>query len=110
MDYHQKQLLLHCRVCGQRLVRRGNKKECYECKEFAVDLHVAVASYVSVSRCMPIARLGLIHNTMPSHFQTPFSKSLVNVWRVYVRVTKGGLKACVCVNARIYNNGGLKVG
>ena len=50
--------------------------------------------YTSVPRCMPIARLGLIHNTMPSHIRKPFSKSLVNV-RVrgmYVRV-----HACVCV-------------
>ena len=40
MDYHQKQLPLHCRVCGQRLVKRG-KKEWYECKAFAADLHIA---------------------------------------------------------------------
>ena len=49
--------------------------------------------YASVPRCMPIARLGLIYNTMPSHIRNPFSKSLVNV-RVrgmYVRV-----HACVC--------------
>ena len=38
MDYHQKQLPLHCRVCGQRLVKR---KEWYECKAFAADLHIA---------------------------------------------------------------------
>ena len=39
MDYHQKQLPLHCRaVCGQRL---GEKKEGYECKAFAADLHIA---------------------------------------------------------------------
>ena len=42
--------------------------------------------YASVPQCMPIARLGLIHNTMPSHIRTPFSKSLVNVW----------VHSCVC--------------
>ena len=67
-------------------------------------------------RCMPIARLGLIHNTMPSHIRTPFSKSLVNVWvrlcmfvRVHVNVCVcmyvshmlGGLKACVCLHVRV---------
>ena len=71
--------------------------------------------YASVPRCMPIARLGLIHNTMPSHIRTPFSKSQVNVWvrlcmfcacackfmRAYVRVTKGGLKACVCLHVSV---------
>ena len=45
--------------------------------------------YASVPRCMPIARLGLIHNTMPSHIRTPFSKSFINicgrlVWHVCV--------------------------
>ena len=60
--------------------------------------------YASVPRCMPIARLGLIHNTMPSHTRTPFSKCLVNVWvrgkyvRVHACVTKGRLKACVCLH------------
>ena len=49
--------------------------------------------YAGVPRCMPIARFGLIYNTMPSHIRKSFSKSLVNV-RVrgmYVRV-----HACVC--------------
>ena len=44
--------------------------------------------YASVPRCMPIARFGLIYNTMPSHIRKPFYKILVNV-RVrgmYVRV------------------------
>ena len=65
--------------------------------------------YASVPRCMPIARLDLLHNTMPSHTRTPFSKSLVNVrvrvcacackcMCVYVHVTKGELKACVCLH------------
>ena len=60
--------------------------------------------YASVPRCMPIARFGLIYNTMPSHIRKPFSKSLVNVLvcgmyvRVYVRVTKGRSKACVCLH------------
>ena len=31
--------------------------------------------YASVHRCMPIARLGLIHNNMPSHIRSPFSNS-----------------------------------
>ena len=68
--------------------------------------------YASVPQRMPIARLGLIHYTMPSHIRTPFSKSLVNVWvrvyacmrvcmRVYVRVTKGGLKACACLHVSV---------
>ena len=69
--------------------------------------------YASVPRYMPIARLGLIHNTMPSHIRTAFSKSLklVNVWvgsmymyvcmHVYVRVTKGRLKACVCLHVSV---------
>ena len=81
--------------------------------------------------CMPIARLGLIHNTMPSHILTPFSKSLVNVWvcGMYVRLhvcvcachkaqieslrlsTCECMYMCVlCVNVCTYNNGGLKVG
>ena len=87
---------------------------------------------------MPIARLGLIHNTMPSHIRKNFSKSLVNArvacvyvcacayksMHVYVRVTKGlieslHLSTCECVckcmrkycvsHPRKYNNGGLKV-
>ena len=49
MDYHQKQLLLHCRVCGKRpLVKRKQKKkkkkkkkECYECKAFAAEPDIA---------------------------------------------------------------------
>ena len=67
--------------------------------------------YSSVPRCMPIARLGLIYNTMPSHIRKPFSKSLVNVRVrgmyvhvhacVCVRVTKGRLKACVCLHDSI---------
>ena len=57
--------------------------------------------YAKVPRCMPIA-LGLIHNTMPFHIRTSFSKSLVNVWvrcmyvRVYVRVTNGRLRLSTC--------------
>ena len=49
--------------------------------------------YASVPRCMPIARFGLIYNTMPSHIRKPFSKSLVNVWvcGMYERVHE-----CVC--------------
>ena len=75
--------------------------------------------YAGVPRCMPIGRLGLIHHTMPSHIRTPFSTSLVNVWVrgmacVCMCVSqRAELKACVCllgVNARIFNNGGLKVG
>ena len=71
--------------------------------------------HASVPRCMPIARLGLIHHTMPLPYPNTLLQKpcqCVGVWcnmRVYVRVTKGGLKACVClfgVNARIYNNGG----
>ena len=71
--------------------------------------------YASVPLCMPIARFGLIYNTMPSHIRKPFSKSLFNVWvhacvcacacmcmcmcmHVYVRVTKGRLKACICLH------------
>ena len=62
---------------------------------------ISQRTYASVPRCMPIARFGLIYNTMPSHIRKPFSKSLVNVWvrgmyvRVYVRVTNCRLKACV---------------
>ena len=40
MEYHHKMLPMYCRVCGQRLVKR-EKKECYECKAFAVYLHIA---------------------------------------------------------------------
>ena len=56
--------------------------------------------YASVPRCMPIARFGLIYNTMPSHIRKPFSKSLVNVWvcGMYVSVIKGRLKACFCLH------------
>ena len=53
--------------------------------------------HVCVPRCMPIARLGLLHNTIHSHIPTPFFKSLVNVWvRVHVSV-------CVymCVSQRV---------
>ena len=34
MDYHTKQLPLHCRVCGKRLMKSGQKKSTYECKGF----------------------------------------------------------------------------
>ena len=51
--------------------------------------------------CMPVypdvcllPGLGLIHNTMPSHIRTPFSKSLVNVW---VRGMHVCACACVCM-------------
>ena len=56
-------------------------------------LQLGLKVYASVPRCMPGARLGLIHNTMPSHIRTLFSKSLVNVWMcgMYVHV-----HACVC--------------
>ena len=43
MDYHIKQLPLHCRVCGQRLMTRKHKKEIHECKAFAADLQIAFA-------------------------------------------------------------------
>ena len=43
MDYHIKQLPLHCRVCGQRLMSRKHKKEIHECKAFAADLQIAFA-------------------------------------------------------------------
>ena len=60
--------------------------------------------YASVPRCMPFARLGLIHNTMPSHNERPSPKALSMCgcvvcmcvcMRVHMRVTKGELKACV---------------
>ena len=61
--------------------------------------------YASVPQCMPISRLGLIYNTMPSHIRKPFSKSLVNVrvrgMYVCVHVTKGRLKACVCLHVSV---------
>ena len=38
MDYHKKQLLLQCIVCGQRLVMRKHKNEC---KAFPADLYIA---------------------------------------------------------------------
>ena len=41
MDFHIKQLPLHCRVCGQRLMTRKHKKEIHECKAFAADLQTA---------------------------------------------------------------------
>ncbi|KAL5478035.1 hypothetical protein EMCRGX_G024910 [Ephydatia muelleri] len=41
MDYHIKQLPLHCRVCGHRVIKRKSKKEIYECKAFAADLQLA---------------------------------------------------------------------
>ena len=43
MNYHIKQLPLHCRVCGQRLMTRKHKKEIHECKAFAADLQIAFA-------------------------------------------------------------------
>ena len=43
MDYHTKQLPLHCRVCGKRLMKSGQKKSTYECKGFADDLLTAFA-------------------------------------------------------------------
>jgi hypothetical protein len=41
MDYHTKQLLLHCRVCGHRVVKKTSKKQTYECKAFAAPLQIA---------------------------------------------------------------------
>ena len=43
MDYHTKQLPLNCRVCGKRLMKSGQKKSTYECKEFTDDLLTAFA-------------------------------------------------------------------
>ena len=43
MDYHTEQLPLHCRVCGKRLMKSGQKKSTYECKGFADDLLTAFA-------------------------------------------------------------------
>eukprot|EP00731_Ephydatia_muelleri_P002310 Em0001g2310a len=43
MDYHTEQLPLHCRVCGKRLTKSGQKKSTYECKGFADDLLTAFA-------------------------------------------------------------------
>lgn len=43
MDYHTKQLPLHCRVCGKRLMKSGQRKSTYECKGFADDLLTAFA-------------------------------------------------------------------
>ena len=61
------------------------------------------------------------YNTIPFLYPNALLQQpcqCVGAWygmRVYVRVTKGGLIACVCllgVNARmgLYNNGGLIVG
>ena len=44
MDYHTKQLPLHCRVCGKRLMKSGQIKSTYECKGFAGDLLTAFAN------------------------------------------------------------------
>ena len=63
--------------------------------------------YASVPRCMPIARLGLdIIPCLP--ISERLSKSLVNVWvrvsmyvHVYVRITKGRLKACVGLHVSV---------
>ena len=44
MNYHIKQLPLHCRVCGHRVIKRKSKKEIYECKAFAADLQLAFLS------------------------------------------------------------------
>ena len=41
MDYHTKQLLLHCRVCGHRVMKRKSKRQTYECKAFAAHLQIA---------------------------------------------------------------------
>ena len=43
MDYHTKQLSLHCRVCGKRLMKSEQKKSTYECKGFTDDLLTAFA-------------------------------------------------------------------
>ena len=43
MDYHTKQLPLHCRVCGKRLMKSGQMKSTYECKGFTDDLLTAFA-------------------------------------------------------------------
>ena len=97
----------------------------------AYSIRMPQRMYASVPRCMPIVRLGLIHNTMP-----PISpKGLTMCGCVcvcvhvhvsacvcmYVRITKGGfeslrLSICICLcksicvsHARTYNNGGLQV-
>ena len=69
--------------------------------------------YASVPRCMPIARLGLIHITMPSHTRSPFSKSLqlsmcgCVVWHACVCACHKGrneslrLSTCECMYMRV---------
>ena len=60
--------------------------------------------YASVPQCMPIARLGLIHQSMPSLIRTPFSKSLVNVW------VRGMLSGYVYTyHQLLYNHWGFKI-
>ena len=58
----------------------------------------------TVPQCMPVARLGLIHHTMPSLIRTPFSKSLVNVW------VRGMLSGYVYTyHQLLYNHWGFKI-
>ena len=39
MDYHNQQVPIHCRVCGQRLTKyRAKKSTGYECKVFSADI------------------------------------------------------------------------
>ncbi|KAL5487179.1 hypothetical protein EMCRGX_G019751 [Ephydatia muelleri] len=42
MDYHNQQVPIHCRVCGQRLTKyRAKKSISYECKAFSAELKIA---------------------------------------------------------------------
>ena len=42
MDYHNQQVPIHCRVCGQRLMKyRAKKSISYECKVFSAELKIA---------------------------------------------------------------------
>ena len=42
MDYHNQQVPIHCRVCGQRLTKyRAKKGISYECKVFSAELKIA---------------------------------------------------------------------
>ena len=40
--YHNQQVPIHCRVCGQRLMKyRAKKSISYECKVFSAELKIA---------------------------------------------------------------------
>ena len=42
MDYHNQQVPIHCRVCGQKLTKyRAKKSISYECKAFSAELKIA---------------------------------------------------------------------